>query len=826
MGMTADELVKRPAYEYTDDEKNRDGMFYEALMEEIRFHYANNPMYRQFCINKDFDPDSFSGAVEEIPPVQVGTFKELGRELSSVPKDNIKITLQSSATSGTPSSVVLDSVTSKRQARAMVRVIGDYIGNERKPFLIMDVDPAEGFREILGARYAAVSGYLNFASEAGYFLKVGPDRKYYFDINGIKDFVSMHDSESVVVFGFTYILYSEVLRPLTDSGVKIKLPAGSKIIHIGGWKKLESEKIEKEEFNSLAAGVFGVDASDVIDIYGFTEQMGLNYPDCPCGYKHAPLYSEVIVRDIISKKPVQDGEEGLLEFLTPVPHSYPGNAVLTDDIGVIVPGECKCGRPGRRFKVIGRLKKAEVRGCGDILSSKLDFGEMTDNKAGQKSPSRFKYYYEGCDIEDSDDPQVILKKLDDALRSRSDWLCDQPVDALIGLIAMARDSWKTRADIFSDAQSQGLQFLISWCSPENLTRIANAGLRGNRRYSDGFDVSDDSPVHLLRAVPRGLVVHFLAGNVQVLGMFVLIQSIMTKNVNLLRVSSRDNGSFEALLSAFKDLEYETPGGYRIAGNDLLKTVALVSYDRSDRKIGEKISQLADVRIAWGGRDAVSAISSYPSQYDCTDIVMGPKLSMSVVAKSAIPDDRKAKKLARKIAIDASVFDQTGCASTHNVFVENGGSISPEEFAGYLAEGMSKVAIQLKKGEMTPEEFAAVHSIRGVFDFKGKVFGDDDSVWTVLYENKAELNSPVYSRVVFVHPVDSILDAAEFVTNDIQTIGLAAETKEAAAFADKAARRGAVRFPVCGRMLNFESPWDGMFVMDRMVRWVTLGGPIV
>ena len=25
--------------------------------------------------------------------------------------------------------------------------------------------------------------------------------------------------------------------------------------------------------------------------------------------------------------------------------------------------------------------------------------------------------------------------------------------------------------------------------------------------------------------------------------------------------------------------------------------------------------------------------------------------------------------------------------------------------------------------------------------------------------------------------------------------------------------------------HFQSPWDGSFVMDRMVRWVSLGGPL-
>ncbi len=40
-------------------------------------------------------------------------------------------------------------------------------------------------------------------------------------------------------------------------------------------------------------------------------------------------------------------------------------------------------------------------------------------------------------------------------------------------------------------------------------------------------------------------------------------------------------------------------------------------------------------------------------------------------------ERKAKKLARKVAVDSSVFDQTGCASPHNLYIERGGEAADD-----------------------------------------------------------------------------------------------------------------------------------------------------
>lgn len=822
----AEELIKLPPFEFCQKEK--DIVFREALLEELCFHYANNTLFRKFCKNKNFDPTVFKGNLSEIPPVAVSVFKELGKELASVPQEEIKITLQSSATSGIPSSVPIDKNTAKRQAKVMIKVVQEFIGKERKPFLVMDINPQEGFRHLLGARFAAVSGYLNFASKVGYFLRVNEHGRYYFDIDGVREYVaSLEKDVPVVVFGFTYILYAEVLRPCLSEKECFILPKGSKIIHIGGWKKLESEKISKEDFNQAASRLFGIKPEDVIDIYGFTEQMGLNYPDCQCGYKHASIYTEVLVRDTVTKEVLPAGKTGMLEFLTPIPHSYPGNVVLTDDIGIIEGSPCPCHRSGTRFKILGRLKKAEVRGCGDILSSKLKFSN--DLPFSDLSPvDMFRVEcWKGEVTSNLGAEEVQLGFVIDRLKEKIDWLRRQPIDGLIGLIGKVAQRWGDVGDpLNAGLQGKGLSFLSAWCSEDHLIRMSTMGLRHNRMHMETFLPVMDSTIQYMKATSRGLVCHWLAGNVQVLGMFALVQCILTKNVNLLKISSKDDGVFKKMLMAFEGVSFTTKGGYTLYGDELLQTIGVVYFSHKDNTLGKMMSEAAAVRIAWGGREAVQTVASYPSDFDCEDIILGPKISFSVVASENLEEERKAKKLARKIAVDASVFDQTGCASTHNIYVEKGGMFSPQEFAVMLAEGMRKTGLQIPKGEVSAEQIAAIHSIRGVYDFKGEVFASDDSTWTVLYSEDDLFNSPVYSRVVFVHPVDHIEDSLKYIDDHIQTIGLAATGEKAIRYAEKATAAGAMRLPAPGKMLNFESPWDGVVIMERLVRWNTLGGPLL
>lgn len=814
-----DQLFSLPAY---SDNEEQQRLYLKALQEELVFHYEHNDMYRQFCDRKGFDPHQEITSLEAIPPVAVSVFKDLGMGLSSVPKEDIKLRLQSSATSGTPSTIVVDKITSKRQAKAMVKVIQEAIGRERKPFLVMDIDPRSEFRALLGARFAAITGYLNFASKAGYFLKA-KDGVSYFDVDAMQEYVAgIPADQPVVVFGFTYILYSNVLKAVKEKGITIPLPKGSKIIHIGGWKKLESEKISKELFNQQLADCFGIDPVDVIDIYGFTEQMGLNYPDCPCGCKHESSYVKVLVRDVVTNEVLPAGEEGKLEFITPVPHSYPGNLVLTDDLGMVIDGECPYGRPGKRFKILGRLKKAEVRGCGDILSNKLTFQKRTTSAVND---DKLEIQYYNHDIPEGETSEKVFQSMIDNLKGELPWLRTQPIEALIGLIDAAAKRWATDPK-YLFLKDKGLNFLATWCSERHLRDVAEFGLRGNLGYADSYTAFPDSPKHLLKANSRGLCCHWMAGNVQILGLFALVQCIMTKNVNLLKVSSHDEGVFAGLLSAFEGLTYTTKDGYTISGDDLLKTIGVVYFSRNAVKLGEQMSKNAEVRIAWGGREAVETVAGYPSKYDCETVIFGPKLSFAVVSKEMLTDEQAAKKLARRVSVDVSVFDQSGCASAHNLFIEKGGAVSPERFCQILNESMGKTEIQIPKPTMSPEQVSAVHSIRGVYDFCGLSMGSETMSYSILLDDKDELHKPVYSRVLFVHAVDSIMQAVKHVTDDIQTIGVEATPEQAIAFAEAATPNGAVRFPQIGRMLNFEMPWDGIVLIDRLVKWNTLLGPLV
>jgi hypothetical protein len=172
-------------------------------------------------------------------------------------------------------------------------------------------------------------------------------------------------AEEILLYGFSWILWlawSENVIP-EDVAAQLKHKRVC-FIHSGGWKKLENIRVSRDTFDrTLLKWV--APTSKVVDFYGLVEQLGIVYPLCECGTRHVPVWADVIVRDTHTLKPLTENI-GQLQLLNALAHGAPYHSVLTEDVGRLVAGRCPHGRSGKRFELVGRLPKAELRGCANV----------------------------------------------------------------------------------------------------------------------------------------------------------------------------------------------------------------------------------------------------------------------------------------------------------------------------------------------------------------------------------------------------------------------------------------------------------------------------
>jgi hypothetical protein len=361
-------LLENAPYDLPSEQKS--SLFLNAIREVSVHHYESCEPYKTLCGKRNFDPHRLS-TLNELPLLPTSVFKNA--LLLSIPPEDVFREINSSATtSGQPSRIGLDRQTSMRQSKLFNKVVLERLGNKRRNFLVLDVPESVKRTDVVSARSSTIRSLLFSAREVDTCIQEINDclsldqQKLHAVLNRAQE-----QGDEIVLFGFTYILYNYVVRPLLEKGIHYHL-SGAKIIHIGGWKKLESEKIASEKLVDDCVSVFGVARKDIVDFYGFTEQSGIIYPTCEEGVRHMQTWGELLVRDPISLEILTIGCEGLLQFITPIQTSYPGHSVLTEDVGILLGiDDCPCGRKGAYFKVLGRARQAETRGCGDIMAEKF-----------------------------------------------------------------------------------------------------------------------------------------------------------------------------------------------------------------------------------------------------------------------------------------------------------------------------------------------------------------------------------------------------------------------------------------------------------------------
>jgi hypothetical protein len=181
------------------------------------------------------------------------------------------------------------------------------------------------------------------------------------DRRALDAWLARHAGEPLLVFGFTFMVWQDLVLPLREAGVDL---SAATLVHSGGWKKLADRAVSRDAFRAALRDAFGL--TSVHDFYGMVEQVGSVFFECPAGFFHPPDFADIVVRDPVTWQPAPAGTQGVVEVLSLLPQSYPGHALLTEDVGVIHGvDDCPCGRMGRWFEILGRVPRAEIRGCSD-----------------------------------------------------------------------------------------------------------------------------------------------------------------------------------------------------------------------------------------------------------------------------------------------------------------------------------------------------------------------------------------------------------------------------------------------------------------------------
>jgi hypothetical protein len=335
---------------FTLSQAAKEKVLLEELSDLVEHHRARCEPYARILAASGYaGADSVAG----LPWLPVRLFKNL--ELKSIGDDEVFKVLTSSGTTGEVSRIYLDKAAAATQTRQLAATVQSILGPKRLPMLLVDTKAMLKDRRSFSARGAGVLGMATFGRDHVWAL----DDDGHVDLGKIRDFLAKHGGAPFLIFGFTYLVWLHLYEVARENGLDL---SNGILIHSGGWKKLVDQAVSPEEFRRRLAGV---GLRNTHNFYGMVEQIGTIFLEGPSGGSlYCPDFADVVVRDPQTWAELPPGQPGLLEVVSTLPTSYPGHVLLTEDLGV-VHGIDDGDWPGKRFSVLGRLPRAEARGCSD-----------------------------------------------------------------------------------------------------------------------------------------------------------------------------------------------------------------------------------------------------------------------------------------------------------------------------------------------------------------------------------------------------------------------------------------------------------------------------
>jgi hypothetical protein len=325
----------------------------------------------------------------------------------------------------------------------------------------------------------------------------------------------------------------------------------------------------------------------------------------------------------------------------------------------------------------------------------------------------------------------------------------------------------------------------------------------------------------MKAQQRGLVCHFMAANVPTIPIYYLVQSLLCKNINISRVPLESINITVELLKPLTDIKVNFKG-VDYFGGTLLKSISLINFSSDNIELNTEMSQAADVRIICGGEEAVNTLSFLNKKTTCKDVILGPKYSFAVFEKSAM-ESINVSKTFDDFAKDVISFDQKACSSPQVLFIEKS-NLTLKEAAFKLSESLERILKRYSPIEINQGTAASIIQKRGEYllSLEKDIICSKCLQYTILIDKEITLEEPLQHRTIFLKEVEDIFDVCKLITPRVQTIGIASEdNNKIMKFAHKVSLNGVDRLVRVGLMNQYDSPWDGMLLMNEIVKWTIL-----
>ncbi len=417
-------------------------------------------------------------------------------------------------------------------------------------------------------------------------------------------------------------------------------------------------------------------------------------------------------------------------------------------------------------------------------------------------------------------------------RNRAQYLETRPTGQILRVLDRVGREWLSEESAFRrhaleagpeatgfsrEALAHGLDLFFAQLTVENLEGLLRQEL-GHVGRLDNFHASDDEMSQRRMAWARGpqLIAHIAPGNVPTATLAQMVLGLLARSGQFVKCAS--NQSFIPRLFAHSLYEAEAKLG---------ACLEIVSWKGGAEALESALFAESDCVVVAGGDETVAEIRRRaPSK--ARVLGYGARVSFGFITREAV--EKHSAKAAREAARAIAAWDQRGCLSPHDIYVEDSSQVNGEAFAALLAGELTELEKTHPRGKLAARDAAGIASRRAFYEVRAahsletKMWASPESTaWTVILEYDPRFQASCQNRFVYVKAVPDLamaLQGAEPVREQVSTVGIACAAHEAADVAQRLARWGALRVCPLGEMQNPPLAWrhDGRPALGDLLTW--------
>ena len=364
----------------------------------------------------------------------------------------------------------------------------------------------------------------------------------------------------------------------------------------------------------------------------------------------------------------------------------------------------------------------------------------------------------------------------------------------------------------------GLDTFFRQLTRESLHGLLEQDL-GHSRRLDEFVSSDTEQKgnRASMAVGPELLVHITAGNLPSPTLHSMVLGLLARSAQFVKCASGTSLLPRLFAHSIYDAEPKLGACLEIA-----------EWRGGHAELETAVFETADCVTATGSDETLAAIRQRLAGR-VRFLGYGHRVSFGFVSHRVLTG-LNSKKVVARAAADVVAWNQLGCLSPHVIYVENGGSLSAEQFAEALAAELESREQAEPRGELPVETAATIASRRAFYEVRAAHSPETrhwcshgSTAWTVVYESDPRFQLSCLYRFIYVKSVKDLaeaLQAADSVREKVSTVGIAAPEDQVQELATQLARWGAARVCPLGQMQNPPLAWrhDGRPALSDLLRW--------